>query len=473
MIQRSGWQRGRAAGAAQALTIAVIVATGCNGGGGDTTEGATGSTTDGATTTTTTTTAMTTSSSTTDDPSGSASKTGGETTTTTATTTTTTTTTTDTTTTGVDTGPACPPDALECAGECVDPQTDPDHCGGCDVICDRGELCSLGGCKTTCDPGTLQCGRSCVDTQSDPNHCGGCDVACGDLEICAAGECVALLCAPGSEEPCYDGPMGTEDVGLCVAGIRTCADDGMSVGPCVGQVTPLVEDCETEVDDDCDGKVNQGCYVQSCKALKEKDPQASDGLYIIDLDGDDGPLTPLSVYCDMTIDGGGWTRFNWLHEEYVPGTDPLGKTLHECKADDLSCQARIPASAVVSELMVKDITDGHHALWKFNGSTVSNAVLGALQNKQEYCGVNQGAFMPYLTTSAESYCGNGAEGGCDSFFYTSGSCKGVGNWGIHWDGDNAWCAAAFKMGATFSGCGNPGDQGFLNDCDCDDELYYR
>ena len=47
---------------------------------------------------------------------------------------------------------------------------------------------------------------------------------------------------------------------------------------------------------------------------------------------------------------------------------------------------------------------------------------------------------------------------------------------MHWDGENAWCAAAFKMGATFGGCGSQGDQGFLNECACDDEqgeLYYR
>ncbi|RME56540.1 MAG: hypothetical protein D6795_01225, partial [Deltaproteobacteria bacterium] len=119
---------------------------------------------------------------------------------------------------------------------------------------------------------------------------------------------------------------------------------------------------------------------------------------------------------------------------------------------------------------------GEYAAWHFDESTISNAVLGALRDRRQYCGAQQGAFMPYLNTSTEGYCGTGQEGGCDSFYYTSGSCRSVGNWGLHWDGDNAWCAAVFKMGATFGGNCGAGDQGFLNDCDCNDEegeIYYR
>lgn len=326
-----------------------------------------------------------------------------------------------------------------------------------------------------CAPGQTPCGDLCVDTSVDPENCGDCGSACALDEICVDSGCVALVCEPGTASDCYSGPPGTLGVGVCTAGARLCNDLGTELGPCVGEVVPTTESCDTDADDDCDGKQNEGCYLANCAAIKQAKPDSSDGNYKIDLDGDDGPIPPFMVKCDMTIQGGGWTRFNWLHTDYTAGQDPLGQTLQECNVSDLQCRGRIPAGPV-KDLLVKDLTDVTHAMWTFNNGTISNALLAALQSKVQYCGANQGAFQPVVNTSGELYCGNGQEGGCDSFFYTSGACNNVGNWGIHWDGDGAWCAAAFKMGATFSGCGNHGDQGFLNECACDDEkgeLYYR
>jgi len=67
-------------------------------------------------------------------------------------------------------------------------------------------------------------------------------------------------CTPGQTAACYTGPSGTEGVGVCKAGVLTCAPDGSGFGPCEGEVVPSPESCATMADDDCDGKANEeGC----------------------------------------------------------------------------------------------------------------------------------------------------------------------------------------------------------------------
>ncbi len=65
------------------------------------------------------------------------------------------------------------------------------------------------------------------------------------------------VCSPGSDEPCYSGPTGTEGVGLCKAGTRTCNADGTALGPCEGEITPTPETCSNPGDEDCDGVPNE------------------------------------------------------------------------------------------------------------------------------------------------------------------------------------------------------------------------
>lgn len=63
----------------------------------------------------------------------------------------------------------------------------------------------------------------------------------------------ATACKAGEAVNCYGGPEGTEGVGICKAGMKTCDVSGAGYGPCVGEVLPGVEICSTAVDEDCDG----------------------------------------------------------------------------------------------------------------------------------------------------------------------------------------------------------------------------
>ena len=61
------------------------------------------------------------------------------------------------------------------------------------------------------------------------------------------------VCAPGAVTTCYDGPAATLDVGTCKGGMRTCNALGTAFGPCLGEVLPAVDLCQTPEDEDCNG----------------------------------------------------------------------------------------------------------------------------------------------------------------------------------------------------------------------------
>lgn len=67
------------------------------------------------------------------------------------------------------------------------------------------------------------------------------------------GGMTVTACEPGAKVACYDGPPGTEGKGNCKGGMATCNEDGMSLGPCEGQVLPGAEVPEVIGDEACDG----------------------------------------------------------------------------------------------------------------------------------------------------------------------------------------------------------------------------
>ena len=80
--------------------------------------------------------------------------------------------------------------------------------------------------------------------------------------VCAMGHAFCtgnvLSCVPdATTQSCYDGPAGTEGKGACKAGVQTCIG---ALGSCDGEVKPAaLENCFNDLDDDCDGVVNNGC----------------------------------------------------------------------------------------------------------------------------------------------------------------------------------------------------------------------
>lgn len=134
-------------------------------------------------------------------------------------------------------------------------------CGGGDEnieaagkSCTRNEDCGEG---KICDTEQKVCvndtnsGSDSGSAESQDSDSGG-NEDNGESEDPGSGG-IYVTCTPGETQPCYEGPSGTQDVGICKAGVATCVEDGTDWSECVGQVLPKAEICSDGIDQDCDG----------------------------------------------------------------------------------------------------------------------------------------------------------------------------------------------------------------------------
>ena len=129
--------------------------------------------------------------------------------------------------------------------------------------------------------GQSEQGGDCNDTDAS--------IYTGATEICDDG--IDQDCN-GSDTPCDDDGDGyNEDDGDC--------DDGDPA------VNPGAAEVYNGIDDDCDGTVDNGAYPNDCAEILAVNPGSSTGSYTID---PGGAGNPFAVNCQMTMDGGGWTR---------------------------------------------------------------------------------------------------------------------------------------------------------------------
>jgi len=145
------------------------------------------------------------------------------------------------------------------------------------VNCDDGDDCTIDTCveefvcvvnPASCshefDTNNPNCNTACFDTDGDGFEgaaCGGTDCNDFDANIFPG---APELC-DGEDNNCdgtidenfvLGGPCGS-DVGECMLGIYTCAGSGGVV--CSGESPPSIEVCGDFLDNDCDGKVDEGC----------------------------------------------------------------------------------------------------------------------------------------------------------------------------------------------------------------------
>jgi hypothetical protein len=69
----------------------------------------------------------------------------------------------------------------------------------------------------------------------------------------------SCACTAGATRSCYPGPSTEVNVGVCRAGTQRCNAGGTAWGACAGAVGPSSEVCGNMLDDDCDGRPDDGC----------------------------------------------------------------------------------------------------------------------------------------------------------------------------------------------------------------------
>ncbi|MDI7268721.1 MAG: MopE-related protein [Myxococcota bacterium] len=178
---------------------------------------------------------------------------------------------------------ALTPDGGAVWGDCMGQRLpQPDVCDGLDNDCNGvpDQLCE-------CPPGAV---RPCYDGPAGTRRIGECydgNQACilepGGL-ISWWGPCIGwggpraetcdgldndcdgrtdpdCRCRPGESRACYTGPPATRGVYPCRDGIQACVATGTGTdwGPCSGDVLPAAETCGDRVDNNCDGRTDEGC----------------------------------------------------------------------------------------------------------------------------------------------------------------------------------------------------------------------
>lgn len=98
--------------------------------------------------------------------------------------------------------------------------------------------------------------KDCVDEPAEFQTCGSGDL-CGGTGVVGdagpKGECNA-----GDVRECYSGPSGTQGTGICKAGEQACSDQE-KWGKCEREVVPKGSEECNQLDDNCDGKVDEEC----------------------------------------------------------------------------------------------------------------------------------------------------------------------------------------------------------------------
>jgi len=247
-----------------------------------------------------------------------------------------------------------------------------------DVECVAGEKQEPNDCPYPGPPGTKDVGICRAGVHLCAND-GQSWLACTDPVVPAAeedcstpeddncngevNEASAGCCKPGTMVSCYDGPQGTEGVGLCKAGEQACgAKSGKPEGACASEVKPQQETCANHDDDDCDG--------HECIEWAELfGDTASQAISVVTVDAAGNMIVVGQLYGSLTLAGGSALTEAGGGDAFVMKLDAGGKPLWGQVVGDMAEQmAQSVAVDSVGNVVLGGVSE---STFSFGGTTLS------------------------------------------------------------------------------------------------------
>lgn len=292
-----------------------------------------------------------------------------------------------------DTGPACDTGLDLCEQACVDTSSDPNNCGDCGVMCEASAAHTVASCQASAC--VLECEAGWTDLDGDieaGSGSNGCELECaptnGGTEICDEidNDCDGVV------DNGFESGSCTVGIGACEAsGEYVCVDDNTAACNATAG-TPGDEVCGDGVDNDCDGEVDEDDAVDA-------------PTWYADNDGDGyGDPDDSLRQCDKPL---GYVADN-----------------SDCDDADANLYEALPGYA---DLDGDGYTAGGAQTLCTDGSLPSGYV--AARNGED-CNDNAGDVNP----GVDELCGDGVDNDCDGDT-DDGSASDAATWYVDCDGD--------------------------------------